>query len=65
MSGPNLSILRQLLIKSHPIVSEAVLKSKKRAIPGILVSSVYDMMSEISLRSKRFWAVREQRITGR
>ena len=47
MSGPKLNFFRQLSLKSHLIVSKAFLKSKKRAIPGMLVSSVYDVMSEI------------------
>ena len=47
MSGPKLNYLRQLLIKSHSIVSKAFLKSIKRAIPRMLFSPVYFMMSEI------------------
>ena len=45
-----------MLIYCHPTVSKAFWKSKKRAIPGILVSSEYDIMSE-NLRpfSPMYW----------
>ena len=48
MSGPKLNNFRQLLIKSHSMVSKDFLESIKSTIPGILFSSVFIMMSEIN-----------------